>query len=175
MRPYQIILLVLVLLLFVYVGALLVILTNAFNFNSRLRKRRQAIAVLLSEKKEVLLAWSELFREEGYRFEKEDEEAVEEAKQLDFKFVSPKQTEEDSSTLKELQRRLTFLSSDMDWDGSEKDYEDYVSTLHDLETNYRQSSAIYNADVNAYNYWISIPGFRWLLWLVGFRKKKAMF
>ena len=34
--------------------------------------------------------------------------------------------------------------------------------------------ALYNADVIAYNYWLSIPGYRLAMRLIGYKKKKVI-
>lgn len=174
MQPYQIIILVLLLLVFVYVGAFLLILSNSLAFLGKLSKRKAASMVFLIEKQEVLLAWFDLFQKEGIGLSPEDLELKSKIAAIDSKITDQKQWNDDISLLKDAQMRLGALSTEKALLSSEGEKEAYVSTINDLDANYRQSSAIYNADVGAFNYWISIPGFSWLMFLFGFRKKKTL-
>lgn len=174
MEAYQIIILVALLLLFLYVGAFLLILSNSLSFSRKLRKRAQAMLILVCEKQEILLSWFELFEKETASLPEEDLHAISSLKDINLKNPSHEEWVSSLALLKEVQMRLGFLSEEMDLGASGKEKASYVSALHDLDFNYRQSSAVYNADVVAYNYWISIPGFSWLLFLFGFRKKKAL-
>lgn len=172
MEPYQVILLIVILLLFGYISVFLFILSNSISFRRKLRKRREALMILCLEKQDVLVAWTSLFEENGYRFEKQDQELLQNLKGLALKKPSQKDWESAIAVLKQSNRRLVFLSEGVEWGESAADKDAYVSTLHDLDANYRQSLAIYNADVGAYNYWVSIPGVSWLLFLFGFRKQR---
>lgn len=174
MEAYQIIILVALLLLFVYVGAFLLILSNSLAFSRRLRKRAQAMLVLIYEKQEVLLSWFELLEKEKAPFSEEDLRLFSSVKGMNLAKPSVEEWTACLSSFKEAQMRLGFLSEEAGLDDSHEEKSSYVSALHDLDFNYRQSSAVYNADVVAYNYWISIPGFSWLLFLFGFRKKTAL-
>lgn len=174
MQPYQIIILILLLLVFVYVGAFLLILSNSIAFLRKLNKRKAASMVFLIEKQEVLLAWFDLFEKAGGRLSPKDETLKTKIAAIDSKIASQSQWNEYISLLKNAQMRLNSLSNEISFGSSEKEKGAYVSTLGDLDANYRQSSAIYNADVVGFNYWISIPGFSWLLFLFGFRKRNSL-
>ena len=174
MEPYQIILLVVILLLFLYISVFLLVLSNALTFRKKLRQRGGALIILCLEKQDVMLAWAALFGKEGYKFSKEDEELISSLSSLDLKKPNKKDWDNMLLVLKQANRRLSFLAEEVDWGDSQSDKDSYVSTLHDLDANYRQSLAIYNADVGAYNYWVSIPGVSWILYLFGLRKKRSL-
>ena len=174
MEPYQIIILVILLLLFLYVSAFLLIISNSIGFRRKLRKRASALMVLVSEKQEILLAWFGLFAHEKIALSEEDKALISSLKNINLDKPSPEEWIASLNLLKSAQMRLGFLSEESDLRGSLAEKKAYVSTLHDLDANYRQSSAVYNADVGAFNYWISIPGFSWLLYLLGFRKKTLL-
>ncbi len=174
MQPYQIIILVLLLLVFVYVGAFLLILSNSLAFLGKLNKRKAASMVFLTEKQEVLLAWFDLFLKEGIALSDEDVALKEKVAAIDSKISDQKQWDDDIALLKDAQIRLGALSAEKNLGKSESEKDAYISTTKDLDANYRQSSAVYNADVVAFNYWISIPGFSWLLFLFGLRKRKTL-
>lgn len=174
MEPYQIIILVILLLLFLYVSGFLLIVSNSIGFRRRLRKRAVALMVLVSEKQEILLAWFELFAKEKIPLSEEDHALLSSLKSINLNKPTLAEWITSLNLLKNAQLRLGFLSEEADLQSSLAEKNAYVSTLHDLDANYRQSSAIYNADVGAFNYWISIPGFSWLLYLLGFRKKTLL-
>ncbi len=173
MEPYQIILLVVILLLFFYVSLFLLVLSNALSFRKRLKKRSEALMILCLEKQDVLLAWSELFGKEGRPFNEEDQELINSLASINLKKPNQKEWESAIGIIKQVNRRLSFLTEEIEWGENENDKDSYVSTMHDLDANYRQSLAIYNADIGAYNYWVSIPGVSWLLYLFGLRKKHS--
>lgn len=173
MQPYQIILLIILLLLFFYTSVFLLVLSNALSFRKKLKKRSEALMVLCLEKQDVLVAWAELFLKEKHKFNEEDKSLVASLKAIDLNKPNQKDWENAIDILKQANRRLSYLAENVDWGDSKADKDSYVSTLHDLDANYRQSLAIYNADVGAYNYWVSIPGISWLFYLVGLRKKRS--
>lgn len=172
MAPYQIILLVVILLLFFYVSIFLLVLSNALSFRKKLKKRSEALMVLCLEKQDVLLAWSELFGKEGHSFNEDDRKLIDSLALINLKKPNQREWENAIGIIKQVNRRLNFLTEETEWGKSENDKDSYVSTMHDLDANYRQSLAIYNADIGAYNYWVSIPGVSWLLYLLGLRKKR---
>lgn len=173
MEPYQVIILIILLLLFFYISVFLLVLSNALSFRKRLKKRSEALMVLCLEKQDVLLAWIDLFVKEGRRFSEEDQKLIASLKAIELKKPNRKDWENAIEVLKQANRRLNFLSDETDWGSSKGDRDSYVSTLHDLDANYRQSLAIYNADVGAFNYWVSIPGISWLLYIFGLRKMRS--
>lgn len=173
MEPYQIILLVIILLLFFYVSLFLLVLSNALSFRKKLKKRSEALMILCSEKQDVLLAWSELFEKVGHRFSEGDRGLLDSLASINLKKPNQKEREDAAAIIKQANRRLSFLSEEVEWGGSQDDKDSYVSTLHDLDANYRQSLAIFNADIGAFNYWVSIPGVSWILYLFGLRKKRS--
>lgn len=173
MEPYQIILLVIILLLFFYVSLFLLVLSNALSFRKKLKKRSEALMILCLEKQDVLLAWSELFGKEGHPFSEEDQKLINSLASINLKKPNQKEWENSIGIIKQVNRRLSFLTEEIEWGESENDKDSYVSTMHDLDANYRQSLAIYNADIGAFNYWVSIPGVSWIMYLLGLRKRHS--
>jgi hypothetical protein len=45
----------------------------------------------------------------------------------------------------------------------------FTDTLADLDANYRRTAAIFNSDVEGYEYWRKSPLFRFWFWIDGFR------
>ena len=172
MEPYQIILLIILLLLFFYISVFLLVLSNAISFRRKLKKRGEALMILCLEKQDVLLAWADLFIKEKHKFNDEDQALIASLKAIELKKPNQKDWENATDVLKRANRRLSYLTENIDWGESKADKDSYVSTMHDLDANYRQSLAIYNADVGAYNYWVSIPGISWLFYLIGLRKRQ---
>lgn len=170
MQPYQIILLIVVILLFVYIAALVYSFSSCIDFKSRLRKKNKAIALIYAEKKEALLSLYALFVKEDVSFEDEDDEAISSLEDYEFSGKSPAELIEGAKKLQKAQGRLSFIAQSNRWAIKNKEYENYKETMEDLDVNLRQVSASYNADVAAYNYWISIPTCSWLPFIFGHRK-----
>ncbi len=174
MKAYQIIILIALLVLFVVFSILLYVFSQAVFFRRRLKKREYSMGVLFSEKKEVLLLLDKLYREKGMVYEESDEALREKLMGISLAKCTQKEIKAARDSLKDVQSRLFFLASNNRWIQLEKEYEDLRESSSDLDVNYRQSSALYNADVNAYNYWVNIPFIHTILWIVGFRNKPIL-
>ena len=62
-----------------------------------------------------------------------------------------------------------YLDSGIKTDTAEYDF--CVSSIADLNRFYRQTVALYNADVAGYNYWRSLPLYRAFFHLFGFKTR----
>ncbi|HPV69545.1 MAG TPA: hypothetical protein PK030_00660, partial [Bacilli bacterium] len=54
------------------------------------------------------------------------------------------------------------------------EYNQFVKELGELDEIKRQHIAIYNADINGYNYWIKLMSYRRILKALGFHEKKRL-
>ncbi len=170
MEPYQIILLIVVTLLFIYVSILVYSFSSCIEFKARLKKKNSAVALIYAERKDAILAIYALFVREDVNFTDEDDEMISLLEDFEFGDKKIEEIQEGVAQLKTVQARLAFIAQTNRWAIKNEEYLALKEVLRDLEVNYRQVSANYNADVGAYNYWVSIPGCSWLPYIFGHRK-----
>ena len=78
------------------------------------------------------------------------------------------------SSIKNVEGVLSSLSIDNQWVLVDENIGIEKDRVIDLDRNLRAGIALYNADVIAYNYWLSIPGYRLAMRLIGYKKKKVI-
>lgn len=174
MEAWQIILLIVVFVSFFYISLVVYVLTQMREFRIRLNRRRRGLSLLLYERSNILSQAIDLFAGEGMEFTPEDQACFDALKKLAFTKTDEKTLREEADLVKMTTSRIKYLAQANRWASKQKEFEEYVGLLEDLERNYRMTIGKYNMDVNAYNYWIAIPTVGWLGWLVGFRKKSLL-
>lgn len=174
MEAYQILLLIVVIVVFFYVGVLLYVVSNAITFRIRIRKKREGIAIIFAEKQECLLTLYAKFDEAGVEFSPADRTVLERLRAANYAKLDYRYVKEESDAIKEAQSHILYLASVNKWAKKVEGYDDLVSTIEDLENAFRLSSAVYNADVEAFNYWLNIPFCHWACFLLGCRKQKLI-
>ena len=159
---------------FLYLSALFVILTHAFDFAGRLRRRLTALNIILYEKMALLSKVYEACKADGAEFSSHDEELYNQC--LGQSFEKPVfQTAKTAISLqKALQSRISFVLSSRPRVNEREDIVEALAMIADLDKNIRTSSSLYNGDVTAYNYWVSIPGFRWLFFILRQKSKQMI-
>jgi len=163
--------LILVILFFIYVGLLVYVMSMIALFKGKLKKRLVAISVLFSEKKGILQAIGAEFKKAKVNLSLADNAAIINLDSIEAAGIKDSDVVPTSAKLKEIQKRFNFIAETNSWVTTGGDYQSFTASLHDIDANYRQSIALYNADVTAYNYWIHTPLFGWLAWLFGHRSK----
>jgi ABC-type lipoprotein release transport system permease subunit len=174
MQAWQIVLLVIVVLLFFYVGVLIYVMSMVRVFRSRLRKRLIAMSVLLSEKKEMLLAINYEFKKSKVKLDKADQKLYDQVQFLKISELKDVQIAPASQILKDAQNRLNFVAQINPWATKSEEYQTYANSIHDIDVNFRQNIVLYNSDLNGYNYWVAVPACRWFAYIFGNRKKQPL-
>jgi hypothetical protein len=144
------------------------------DFKEKLRKRFVALSVVYAEKKDVLLSLYALYAKAKLPLDGE--------MKLAKKGVVELQTEAEDETmasaivaeLSAFQRRLALLGEEERYIQQSPDYVSYMNSLKDLDNNYHRIIAAYNTDLAGYEYWRKRMIYRWLTWLLGFRKRERL-
>ncbi len=173
-EPYQIILLILVFLAFGYLAVVVYVLGQMREFKSKIKKRLKGLNVLLLERADTLGDMQALYEKGGVTFS--DNEAKAGQKLLGLEFVAKEENIRAAiAVVKEASTCLRFIAQSGRYQGAAMErLKNDLALLDDLERNFRTSCLLYNADVSAYNYWITIPTVAWIGWLVGHRKKELI-
>ena len=105
----------------------------------------------------------------------QDKNVFELNKKIDEKFViNYEELIKSISSIKNVEGVLSSLSIDNQWVLVDENIGIEKDRVIDLDRNLRAGIALYNADVIAYNYWLSIPGYRLAMRLIGYKKKKVI-
>ena len=171
MEPYKVILLILLLLFFVYFVFFIYVFSHIHTFSKQMKKRLRALDIMLSEKAVQLLSMKENYETLGVKFSDADKAALKDLKRLKFEKSTYESVCSNRASVDQAEKRLSYIAL-----GNPSLKEDAInktirSTLEDLDRNFRRCCVLYNSDLVAYNYWITIPGTR--LFVLIFRLKKA--
>ncbi|MBQ9456923.1 MAG: hypothetical protein IJU64_00215 [Bacilli bacterium] len=174
MEPYQIILLILLISLLLYSAVAVYIISNARDFRIRLRRREKALMMLLSEKADILEQVVDRYETSKVSLSEEDRAAIASLKALTFDKIGQERVAHAAAIINEAHTRLNYHRQSNKWIQGDLALAKATETYAELDGNYRQSVAIYNADVAGYNYWLAIPMYGFLVMLFGFRKRKGL-
>lgn len=174
MEPWQIIIYTLAALLLLYFIGMVYAWTTLASFRSKLKKQVDALAILFSEKKDILLSLYALYDEANVPLEKGDKTAAAKVRWLKTDSITDNDVENITHELNALENRLTLLSESESYIKLSEDFQTYTATLKDLDSNYHRIVAIYDSDLLGYDYWRKFPLYFLLFALFGFRKKKRL-
>lgn len=158
----------------IYVFLLIFTLSFLLSFKERLKRKTTAFLVLLSEKKEVLLALTSLYQELGVHYEEADLEWIRKVTLIDKKRIKGDDIVPLSETLANLEKRLRYIANSNKAIRENENFVSLISLLDDLNSNYRRMVATYNSDLVGYEYWRKQPLYRAWFFLFGFRKKERI-
>ncbi|MFA5481122.1 MAG: hypothetical protein WC282_01890 [Bacilli bacterium] len=157
-----------------YILFFVIVLLTISKFNKLLNKRREAMRLLLAQRKDITIALyklaiaqkakaSTLFQNEMTALTNTEIGLLNSSEIFDFAPKLEKMTKavfefaETSKTIKKM-----------------SEYAQYKKELEELDEIKRQHIAIYNSDINGYNYWIRIMSYRWILIALKFHEKKRI-
>lgn len=170
MKPYQIIILVAALIIFLFLAVFFYAFSHVLDFYRSLRNKEKTLNLIQSETAAILVRLDSLFKSVGVTYSEADAKAVD-LHALDFAKPTFEKLMANQSKLNGCKSVLSYLALDNKWASKGKEYEFCVSSIADLNRFYRQTVALYNADVAGYNYWRSLPLYRVFFHLFGFKTR----
>ena len=173
MKPYQIIILVAALIIFVFLAVFFYAFSHVLDFHRALKKKERTLCLIQSETAVILTKLDALFKSEGVTYSEADAKAVD-LQGLDFVKPTFGSLMANQSQLNGCKSVLSYLALDNKWAVKGKEYEFCSSAIEDLNRFYRQTVALYNADVSGYNYWRSLPLYRAFFHLFGFKTRPSI-
>ena len=174
MESWQILLIIVAVILFIYLAAFFVIVSHAFDFNLRLKRRLRALNIILFEKRELLLKLNDAALSEGATFSERDKENLSTLQQMSFNKPVFAISKNAISLQKAIQSRLFYIVRSNSKLKEDPQIQSILDMIGDLDRNIRTSCSLYNADVQAYNYWIAVPFFKWLFFILGQRTRNPI-
>lgn len=174
MKPYQVILLILMLVIFAYIAAFLYVFSHANDFRVGIKKKSDSLSILLVEKSLSLTNIDHFFKNSGVVYAESQDKIMSGIASIKLDHPDYNELVNSISLIKKGEVVIANLSFENQWVLAGNQIGEEKEKLDDLDRNFRAGMALYNADVNAYNYWLSIPGYRLAMYILGFRKKKML-
>ncbi len=174
MGPLEIFLLILAIAFVAYLAFFVYVFVSLLSFRGKLNHRLTAFSVLLKEKKDVLSSlYSEL---DAKNIEMDSATKASCAKMCWLRIDALKENEIKPIllTVSDLQKRLTLLVSQNESLKDDQDIKRFLSTLLDIDSNYRKIVAVYNSEIIGYEYWRKMWLYRPFLYLFGFRERTRL-
>jgi len=144
-------------------------------FNKRLRKRLSALSLLLAQRKDIAISLYNLLLDQKIAI---PTALKNEAQALINTEVGVLGNHEIIDFLPRLERDTKDIIEAIDGSRKLKKDGSVVAQLKkeiaELDESRRQHIAIYNSDINGYNYWIRLMAYRYLLILFRYREKKRI-
>ena len=174
MEAWQILLIIIAIVLFVYMAGLFIVLSYAFDFNARIRRRLNAINMILFEKRRIILEIYNACIENGSTFEEKFVSSLNQFQTYEFKKPRFDDCKNAISLQKFIQSRLFYEFQLHPALKESASISSNVTMLEDLDHNIRTSCSLFNADAQGYNYWINVPGYHWFFFLIGKRNLSSI-
>ena len=174
MEAYQVILLVIVLLAFFYIVLVAYVLGKVHEFKLHLRRRMHGLNLLLSQRAKAILAIVDEFQKSSLNLSEEQRACFDRVAHLDFSKPTETMIKESVALIKEATSRLKAIAEENPKAQESETFQYNLGLLNDLERNYRTVVGLYNADVVAFNYWISIPTVSWISRYILRHRKRAL-
>lgn len=167
MEAWQILLIIIALVLFGYLAGIFIILTYAFEFMGKIKRRLSAINVILSEKRTIIQRIYDALKAKGNSFDEKFEGSMNQFMSYELKKPRFDDAKNAISLQKFIQSRLFYEFQAHPELKDDPSMSEDIVMLEDLDRNIRTSCSLFNSDVQGYNYWINVPGFHWIFFLLG--------
>lgn len=144
----------------------LIILLNSFIFKTvfkrNLKNESNTINMLLYQRYEMVKDIIGIAEKNNVNIPAEEKKMIFFLERIpDFQLLS--KSERDSRVLSFIHGSYNIISiCDRSSLKHNEEYIDKLVEFNDVESNYRQVSALYNSNINGYNYWISVLTVKWV-------------
>lgn len=157
-----------------YVLFFIVVVFIIYKFNKRLTKRREALRLLLAQRKDITLSLFQLASKEKIAITTAVRLKMSELSNKEIGLLNDHEIIEYSPTLEKIAKLVTDMIDGHKSLKKSEEYAQFKKELIELDEIKRQHIAIYNSDVNGYNYWIRLKSYRRILLALNFSEKKRL-
>ncbi|MDY0345496.1 MAG: hypothetical protein WCX85_03930 [Bacilli bacterium] len=151
-----------------------IVLLFISNFNKRLKKRREALRLLLAQRKDITLALFQKVVEAKIQVTIAIQNKINELSNKEIGLFNHYEIFGYAPELEKVSKIVFELAEANKTLKKSDEYIQFVKELAELDEMKRQHIAIYNADINGYNYWIKLMSYRHILKRLGFHEKKRL-
>ncbi len=154
----NIVIYVLIGLLGLFIFALLLALIFVSIFSRKIKNTSIVINLLLSQRYEIMLDFLKFAREAKIKIPVEEKNCITYLERIiDFQTLSKQDRDQRVLSFVHAAHNIISLCDRSPKLLKDERYNEKLVEFNDIEETYRQKSALYNADIIGYNYWINIP------------------
>lgn len=157
-----------------YLFVFFIVLFIISKFNKRLRKRRDALRLLAAQRKDITLAVYKLVSSEKSKIPLSVQNKVDELANKGIGLLNDYEVMEYTPEIEKISKAVFDLADSSKTLKKSEECLRFHKELTELDEIKRQHIAIYNSDINGYNYWIRLISYRLLLSALGFHEKKRI-
>ena len=171
METWQILLLIVLAIIAGYLIGLFIVLGYGLHTRYKLRHRLEAMNIILYEKREIIMKLYRYSLEHGALYSETDTQKIQELESLSFEKPVFDITKNAISLQKSIQTRFSYgISSNVIYQES-KDIQNALIMIADMDRTLRTSCSLYNADILGFNYWVNVPGYKWIFCLFNMKTR----
>lgn len=159
-------------LLCLFVLTLLLTLIFLLIFSRKIKNTSIVINLLLSQRYELMLDFLKFASNAKIKIPQEEIDSIANLERIiDFQSLSKQDRDQRVLSFVHAAHNIISLCDRSPKLLKDEHYNEKLVEFNDIEETYRQKSALYNADVIGYNYWINIPFVKILFRIFGKRNK----
>lgn len=151
-----------------------IVLLFISNFNKRLKKRREAMRLLLAQRKDITLALYRKIVDQKIKVSIAVTNRINELSNKEIGLFNHYEIFEYAPELEKVTKTIFEIAEANKVIKKSEEFAQFAKELEELDEMKRQHIAIYNADINGYNYWIKLMSYRRILKALGFHEKKRL-
>lgn len=174
MEPLDIVFLIVGCLVGLFLLVLFFLLSLTLKFNSRLKKRCNAITILLIQKHDLLETFEKILIKHKVKLEEKTKPVLVDVSKLKFQSLSKKQRDEILLNFNKAYSIYLNLGEEYKSVKKDPEFSEIVKTIQDADESYRQSVARFNNDLGGYNYWVNFPIYRLIFRIFRLKKKEMI-
>ena len=150
----------------------IVSLIFSFIFKQKIKNGSNAINLLLAQRYEVMKDFIKIASNRGIEIPKEEVKSINLLERIsDFQALQKEDRDGRVLAFVHSSHNIVSICDHNSKIANDEMYADKLLEFTDIEESYRQKSALYNSDVIGYNYWVNVWTVKFLLRLLGFKKK----
>lgn len=157
-----------------YVLFMFVVLIIISKFNKRLKNRREALRLLLAQRKDIALSLNRLVNEAKIKIPTSLQNKTSELEHKEIAHLNNYEIFEYAPEVEKIIKAFFELIESNKTLKKNETAAQLRKEVTELDEIRRQHIAIYNSDINGYNYWIRLMSYRLILSALGFHSKKRI-
>lgn len=158
----------------IYVLLIIISVSFVFSFASILSHHNHDLTMILTSKRDNLIALANLLNKASIKFDKSRLEAL---NNFDLRRIENQDDDEAGIAREELTSLCDyFLNINIEIEAliNSEEYQRIITNISELEKVYRDHLMMYNADVLGYNFWINFLPTRFIFKIFRQKKKKTI-
>ncbi|MFA5421945.1 MAG: hypothetical protein WC344_04085 [Bacilli bacterium] len=157
-----------------YILFFVVVILTIAKFKKKLDKRREALRLLLAQCKDIVLSLYKTINNQKIQVPMSLQNKVNELANKKIGLFNQYEVFDYAPKLERISKAVFELAETSKALKKSEEFLRFKKEISELDEIKRQHIAIYNADINGYNYWIRFMSYRRILSGLGFSEKKRL-